>query len=60
MLDKIDLPPQPLPPRRWSTIIWPIVVVGVVVIFFAVPSFRNSVVAAWDGSKTFLRKLFGF
>jgi len=60
MLDDTRLPPQPPVPRRWAPIIWSVLIVGLVIAFVAIPSFRHSVLSGWDVTKAFFKKLFGF
>jgi hypothetical protein len=53
-------PPQPPVPRSWSKIIGLVVVVGLVVAYFVIPSFRNNVVSIWGITVAFFKKIFGF
>jgi hypothetical protein len=52
--------PQPSLPLPWAKIAGWLIIVGLVVAYIAVPSFRNNVVYAWGVTKTFFLKLFGF
>jgi hypothetical protein len=52
--------PQPRLPVPWARIATWLIVIGLVVAFFAVPSFHDKVVNAAAVSKTFFARLFGF
>jgi hypothetical protein len=52
--------PQPPIPWPWGKIATWLVVIGLVVAFAVVPSFRNNVIHVWTVSKTFFARLFGF
>jgi hypothetical protein len=52
--------PQPPVPWPWARIAGWLIVVGLVVAFVAVPSFRNNVTYAFGVTKAFFAKLLGF
>jgi hypothetical protein len=52
-------PPRPLG-RRWSTIIWAVVIIGLVVAFIEIPSWNRAAGTAWDAGRDLFRKLFKF
>jgi hypothetical protein len=52
-------PQRPLP-RPWGKYVSWLVVIGLVVAFFAVQSFHDKVVNGWEVTRTFFARLFGF
>jgi uncharacterized membrane protein len=52
--------PQPPLPRPWAKYATWLILLGLVVAFFAVPSFHNNVVQTCNVSWTFLTRLLGF
>jgi hypothetical protein len=52
-------PPQPPVPRSWSKIIGLVVVVALVVAYFAIPSVRNSVISVGGITIGFFKKILG-
>jgi hypothetical protein len=52
--------PQPPLPPPWGKIAGWLVVIGLLIAFVAVPSFRNNVLHAFDVTKRFFASLFGF
>lgn len=54
------LTPQPPLPRPWAKYATVAVVIGLVVAFFAVPTFHNNVVHGWETTRIFFARLAGF
>jgi hypothetical protein len=52
--------PQPPLPHPWGKYATWAVVIGLVLAFFAVPTFHNNVVQSWDVTRTFFARLAGF
>jgi hypothetical protein len=52
--------PQPPVPPPWGKIAFWLIVIGLIVAFAVVPSFRHKVTHAWDVTIRFFGKLMGF
>ena len=58
MLEPSTPRPQPPLPYRWSRIIGWAIIIGLVVAFTAIPSWRHFAVVVWNGAVVVVKKLF--